>query len=238
MLPELIRFQRDFAAALDGPATGGMAIYRNTVFHGAVEALRANYPVTEQILGAEMFDQVAVDFAATCPPSSPILALYGEGFADWLVGQPWAADLPYLPDVARVEHLHVRCLVAPDASEARGRIAAPAQTLRLHPGVQFTWLSTPAMSIWLAHQRLVGGPIAPDWKAEGALFARPSPFVMHALRIDRAGHRMLSGIRLGETVSAAMAAASRLYPGEDCPAVLTSLVNLGVFAAATPERTH
>ena len=238
MLPDLIHFQRNFAAALDGPATGAMAVYRNTVFHGAVEALRANYPVTDQILGAEMFDQVAVDFVATCPPNSPIMALYGEGFADWLMGQSWAADLPYLSDVARVERMHVRCLFAPDASEPRGGIAAPAGTLRLHPGVQFTWLSTPAMSIWLAHQQCVGGPIAPDWKAEGALLARPSPFVLHALRIGRAGHRMLSGIRLGETVSAAMAAASRLYPDEDCPAVFNSLANLGVFAAATPKRIN
>ena len=238
MLPDLIHFQRDFAAALDGDATGAMAVYRNTIFHGAAEALRANYPVTDQILGTEMFDQVAVDFAAACPPRSPVLALYGEGFAHWIKEQPWAADLPYLPDVARVERLHVRCLFAADAGEPRGNSAAPAETSPLHPGVQFSWLQTPAMSIWLAHQQNVGGQIAPEWKAEGALFARPSPFVLHALRIGRAGHRMLSGIRLGEKVSAAMAAASRLYPEEDCPAVFASLVNLGVFAAAKPERTN
>ena len=238
MLPDLIHFQRDFAAALDGAETGAMAVYRNTIFQGAAEALRANYPVTDQILGTEMFDQVAVDFAVACPPRSPILALYGEGFAEWIKEQPWAADLPYLPDVARVERLHVRCLFAADASEPRGHIAAPSETLPLHPCVQFTWLATPAMSIWLAHQQNADGLIAPHWKAEGALFARPGPFVLHALRIGRAGHRMLSGIRLGETISAAMAAASRLYQDEDCPAVFASLVNLGVFAAAKPERIN
>ena len=238
MPPDLLAFQRDFSAALDGPATGAMAVYRNTVFHGAVEALRANYPVTEQIVGGEMFDQVAVDFATEHPPRTPILAMYGEAFADWLSEQPWVRDLAYLPDVARVERMHVRCLFAPDNAGQRRERGAAAGTLRLHPGVQFAWLSTPAMSIWLAHQQTIGSELAPDWKPEGALFARRDTYQIHALRIGRAAHRMLSGIRLGETVSAAMAAASRLYPDEDCPAVFASLVNLGVFATPVSERTN
>ena len=237
MPPDLIHFQRDFTAALDRPAKGAMAVYRNTVFHGAVEALRANYPVAEQILGPEMFEQVAVDFVATYPPRTPVMALYGEEFADWLIHQEWV-DLSYLPDVARVERLHVRALFAPDEAPAGKRTGAPTATLRLHPGVRFAWLSTPAMSIWLAHQQTICSQIAPDWKPEGALFARPSPFVLHALRIGRAAHRMLWGIRLGETVSAAKAAASHLYPDEDCAAVFASLVNLGLFATPASERTN
>lgn len=241
MLPELLEFQREFVAALDRSVDGAMAVYRNTIFHGAVEALRANYPVVEAILGAEMFEHVAVDFVSTCPPKSPILALYGEEFGDWLVHQQWIVDLEYLPDVARVERLHVSCLFAPDSdlipdALVRNACRAPNGTLRLHPAVRFSWLSTPAMSIWLAHQRPIQSDIAPEWKSEGALFARPTPFVVHAPRIGPAAHRMLSGIRLGETVSTSIAAAARLYPHEDCTAVFSSLVNLGVFAAPAQER--
>jgi hypothetical protein len=237
--PELIHFQRDFASALDRPAQGPMAVYRNTVTHGAVEALRANYPVVEQIIGEEMFEHVAVDFASTCPPVSPVLALYGREFGDWLMHQRWIGDLPYLPDVARVERLHVACLFAPDEEpmpREQVRNVTPTATLRLHPAVQFAWLSTPAMSIWLAHQLPIGSEIAPEWKAEGALFARPEPFVVHTPRIGAAAHRLLAGFRLGETVSIAMKAAKRLYPREDCSAVLASLVNLGVFVAPDRKR--
>jgi hypothetical protein len=233
--PELLAFQREFVTALDRPATGAMAVYRNTVLHGAVEALRANYPVVEQIVGFEMFEQVAAEFASTCPPTTPVLALYGAEFADWLVHQTWIGELPYLADVALVERLHVRCLFAADNPALLRMCRTLGSTLPLHPGVHFAWMSTPAMSIWLAHQQSVGGAIAPDWKSEGALFARPSPFVLHALRIGRAAHRMLSGIRLGETVSAAMKAASCLYPDENCRAVFASLVNLGVFAGPIPK---
>jgi hypothetical protein len=239
--PDLAAFQRDFAAALDAPASGAMAVYRNTVLHGAVEALRANYPVVEQILGSEMFDQVAMDFASEYPPRSSVLALYGGQFADWLGRQPWCGDLPYLGDVARVERLHTGCLFAADADplsseRVREVCRAPGAILRLHPAVRFAWLSTPAMSIWLAHQRPTTRTIDPEWKAEGALFARPTPFVVHAPRIGPAAHRMLFGIRFGEPVAAASAAASRLYPHEDCTAVFASLAQLGVFAMPSTER--
>jgi len=241
--PDLAAFQRSFADAIDAPATGAMAVYRNTVLHGAVEALRANYPVVEQILGAEMFAQVAVDFASECPPRSPVLAFYGRDFADWIGRQAWANELTYLGDVARVERLHTGCLFAADAEplaidRVRDACRRPDAQLRLHPAARFAWLSTPAMSIWLAHQGPTPSAIAPDWKAEGALFARPDPFTMHALRIGRAAHRMLFGLRFGEPICASIAAAARLYPDEDCTAVFASLAGLGLLTNPTHERTY
>ena len=241
MPPDLVEFQREFAAALDRPAAGAMAVYRNTVLHGAVEALRANYPVVEQIVGAEMSEQIAVDYASECPPRRPVLALYGERFADWLEEQSWIGDLPYLADVARIERLHIECLMSADTqplSERRVREICQryGSRLNLHPSVRFTWLNTPAMSIWLAHQQGFETELAPEWTAEGPLFVRPEPFATHAVRVGRAAHRLLFGIRLGETVGSAMAAAARLYPEEDLTVVLASLVTLGVFAAPTFER--
>jgi hypothetical protein len=239
--PDLTWFQRDFVCAIDRPAQGAMAVYRNTVIHGAVEALRANYPVVEQILGGEMFEHVAVDFASTYPPRNPVLALYGKEFADWLLHQEWIADLPYLSDVAKVERMHLQCLFASDEDplpreQAKKLSELRSSTLRLHPSAQFAWLSTPAMSIWLAHQRPIGREVAPEWKSEGAIFSRPQPFRTHSARIGPAAHRLLSGVRLGEPLSASMAAAAKLYPKEDCAAVLASLTNLGVFVAPAPRR--
>ena len=233
MPPELLDFQRQFASALDRPANGAMAVYRNTVIHGAVEALRSNYPVVEQIVGFEMFEHVAVDFVSTCPPSKPVLALFGAEFGDWLRHQSWITSLPYLPDVARVERLHLTTLFAADEDllPQRQHLA-----IRLHPAVSFGWLSTPAMSIWLAHQDSTGSEISPEWQGEGALFARPEPFTSHAVRIGGAAHRLLAGLRLGEALGASIAAAADLFPEEDCTSVFASLVNLGVFAAPTPTR--
>lgn len=236
MQPDLATFQRRFVAAIDAAAAGPLAVYRNTVIHGAVEALRSNFPVVEHIVGGEMFEAIAVEFSAAQPPRSPVLTLYGEEFAEWLGQQTWIADLPYLPDVARVERLHVECLMAAD-SDALADVPSAQLRLSLHPAARFSWLQTPAMSIWLAHQRQVPSVIEPEWEAECALFARPSPFVMHTPRIGAAAHRILSGIRLGERVGQSLSAAARLYPNEDSDAVFASLLNMGVFVAPAPERT-
>lgn len=238
MQPDLACFQRRFAQAIDGPVAGAIAVYRNTVLHGAVEALRSNYPVVAQIVGDEMFEGVAVEYASANPPRSPVLALYGEAFPDWLKQQEWVADLPYLPDVATVERLHVECLMAADAEQACGDPSELSdRRLALHPAVRFTWLQAPGMSIWLAHQQPVPSEIAPEWKPEGALFARPSPFTLHAPRIGASAHRILFGVRLGERAGQSMAAAARLYPDADAKAVFVSLLNMGVFAASSTERS-
>jgi len=236
---EYLAMQENFAAAISRPATGALRVYRNTVMSGAVQALRDNFPVVEQIVGTEMFEAVAVDFAATCPPRTPVLALYGSEFADWVGHQPWIADLPYLADVARVERLRIESLFASDAEPL---FDLPRQSemisarIQIHPATRFAWLSTPAMSIWLAHQQPDRRVIEPDWKPEGALFARPSAFTMHAPRIGRAAHRLLCGIRFGETIGQSVAAAERLHPQENPAAILASLANLGVFAAPDIER--
>jgi hypothetical protein len=238
LLPDLATFQRRFAATIDQPVGGAMAIYRNTVIHGAVEALAANYPVVAQIVGAEMFEGIALDFTFERPPHTPVLALYGDDFAEWIEQQLWTGDLPYLSDVARVERLHVEALAGADAEPLSSVDDAILATLRLklHPAVRFSWLQTPAMSIWLAHQQSFRSTIEPEWKHEGALFARPTAFMMHKLRIGRPAHRLLFGIRLGETVGASLAAADALYPDADGKALFASLLNLGAFAAPHPER--
>lgn len=238
MLPDLAGFQHQFAATIDQPIGGAMAVYRNTVIHGAVEALAANYPVVGQIVGEEMFEGIVLDFVTAHPPRTPVLALYGEAFAGWIEQRPWVADLPYLADVARVERLHIESLTAADGEPLTSVNEADLTTLKLglHPALRFNWLQTPGMSIWLAHQQTIPSRIEPDWEHEGALFARPAPFLMHKLRIGPPAHRILSGIRLGETVGASLAAAARLYPDCDTATLFASLLNLGAFLAPALER--
>jgi putative DNA-binding protein len=233
----LLEFQRDFAAAIGAPAEGPMRVYRNTVLSGCVEGLRANYPVLAQLLGEEMFGGVAAEHAAECPPRKAVLALYGARFPDWLEGQPWVRDARYLPDVARIERLHIESLFAADSdplemSALAGHDDWQSLRLPLHPATRFDWLTSPAMSIWLAHREAVEGELEFDWHAEGVLFTRPS-LQVQPFRLDRAGHRFLFGIRLGESVGAAAVATANLYPETDIGSLFTSLVDCGAFAAST-----
>ena len=233
----LLEFQRDFAAAIGAPAEGPMRVYRNTVLGGCVDALRANYPVVAALLGEEMFEAIAAEHAAQCPPRKPVLALYGARFPDWLEGQQWVRDLRYIPDVARIERLHIESLFAVDADPLEmpalaGRDDWQSLQLAIHPATRFDWLTSPAMSIWLAHREALEGELELNRFAEGVLFTRPSLDV-RPIRLDRAGHRFLFSIRLGETIGAAAIATTNLYPETDIGSLFSSLVECGAFAAST-----
>lgn len=243
-MPDLATFQRAFAQSLaERPhQIDAMAVYRNTSLHGAVEALRANYPVAEAIIGTAMFNGIATEFAGTCPPQSPILADYGRGFADWIEHQPWVTHVPYLSDVARFERMHIESLFAADAIPLSSDMIAATGiedwtqiTLRLHPATRFGWATTPAMRIWLAHQSFAPRLIDPDWHSEGGLFVRPFGQVS-AQRLDPAAHRFLFGIRLGETVGAAALATASLYPHADIGGLFAFLLASGAFAAPQPNE--
>jgi hypothetical protein len=233
----LLEFQRDFASAIAAPAEGPMRVYRNTVLSGCADALRANYPVVAQLLGEEMFEAVAAEHAAECLPRKPVLALYGARFPDWLEGQQWVREFRYVPDVARIERLYIEALFAADIeplqmAEFAGRDDWQALQLPLHPATRFDWLTSPAMSIWLAHRNDFEGELELDWQAEGVLLTRPG-LEVQPIRLDRAAHRFLFGIRLGESVGTAAIATANLYPEIDIGSLFTSLVNAGAFAATT-----
>ncbi len=242
-MPDLATFQLAFASALDRATRRGalerqpgFAVYRNTCVIGLIEALRAAYPVTAEIVGPEAFDALAFDFSRAHPPKSPVLADYGAAFASFLGEQPWTSELPYLAGVAELERLATEAHLAPDADPldlgdlARiGMSGLMALRLPLHPAARFAWLRSPAMTIWLAHRDHDGfDTLAPEWRAEGALFTRPRDAVEAAL-IDAPAHRLLSGLRLGESVGQSAAAVADIYPETDFSELFASLVTSGAF---------
>lgn len=243
-MPDLATFQLAFAGALMRSSRRGalerqpgLAVYRNNVAVGLIEALRGGYPVTAEIIGPEAFDALAGDFAGAHPPASPVLLDYGAGFAAFLAAQPWTSELPYLAGVAELERLATEAHVAADAEPLRFADLAElgverwmALRLPLHPSARFAWLRTPAMTIWLAHRDQAGfDSLAPEWRAEGALFTRPADAV-EACLIAAPAHRLLSGLRLGESVGQAAKAVADIYPETDFPELFAFLVHRGAFA--------
>lgn len=243
-MPDLATFQLAFAGALSRRSRRGvlerqpgLAVYRNTVAIGLIDALRGAYPVTAEIIGPEAFDALADDFARAHPPAGPVLLDYGAGFAAFLAAQPWTSELPYLAGVAELERLATEAHVAADAPALGfadlaelGAEGWMALGLPLHPAARFAWLRTPAMTIWLAHRDPAGfDSLAPEWRAEGALFTRPADAV-EAVLIDAAAHRLLSGLRLGESIGQAAKAVADIYPESDFPELFAFLVNCGALA--------
>lgn len=96
-------------------AQPGFTVYRNTVMKGCIDALQANYPAITRLVGEEWFRAAAAVFARADPPRHPMLADYGAGFADFLAGFEPAAELPYLPAVARLDRFWSEAHIASDA---------------------------------------------------------------------------------------------------------------------------
>ena len=136
-------------------------VYRNNVLVSLSSALATAFPVCCQLLGDEFFLAMAREYVRLSPPVSPVIAEYGDGFADFIEAFPPAATLPYLPDVARLERLRVLSYHAADASlldsgSLQGLLADPESLgqlqIQLHPACHVMRSRHAIVSLWAAHQ--------------------------------------------------------------------------------------
>lgn len=137
------------------------AVYRNNVQSSLINALGDSYPVVAQLVGEEFFLAMAAVFIQAQPPHSPLMSLYGEDFADFIESFEPAFSVPYLADIARLEHLRTVAYHAADASpispeEITAALSAPDSLsklrFRLHPSLRLLDSSHAVVAIWAAHQ--------------------------------------------------------------------------------------
>jgi hypothetical protein len=184
-----------FAAALTDPSAAAptqtrgregrpdgrrFAVYRNNVAVGLIASIEARYPVTRRLIGDDFFRAVARAFVARVKPSSPVLIRYGADFPDFVEGFEPVRDIPYLPDVARLENAWVEAYHSAEASPLGLADLAAVEPERLgesrlifHPAFRLLRFAHPAASIWAGHQG-AGEPRPPEsWRPEDAMIARP-----------------------------------------------------------------
>ena len=97
------------------PAGKRFSVYRNNVAVSLKEALETGFPATARLLGSENFNTVAQGYLRTHPPASPLMMLFGAGFADYIAAIPALERLAYLTDVARLEYAMRQSYHAADA---------------------------------------------------------------------------------------------------------------------------
>lgn len=227
-------------------AQPAFAVYRNTVMKGCIDALEANFPAVARLVGSEWFRAAAALHAAASPPRDGRLLHYGEGFADFLQHFEPAAELPYLPDVARLDALWREVHAAGNAPlldaawlarHAPDRLAT--LVLRLHPAARWAWFDEqPIYSIW-ARNRGDGHDEDEElvWRGEGALLTRPAGAVSWRA-ISRAGCAFLdacaAGLPLGEAAERALA----LDADCDLAALLEVLLRAGAFTTTPHPSTE
>ena len=95
------------------------AVHRDTMLASLTHALESIYPACLRIVGPEFFRAMARRFASEVPSTSADLNDYGASFPDWLTRFPPAQELPYLPDVARLDWALHRARHEPPGAPAR-----------------------------------------------------------------------------------------------------------------------
>ena len=248
-MSELGEFQDAFVAALAerSPAPiaawlpsseaepAGLAVYRNTIAKGCVDALAANFPTVASLVGDEWFRAAAALFAAEHRPTSAALLAYGEAFPDWLAAFPPAADLPYLPAMAWMDWRWTAALFAAEAAPLPAEaFAVDPETLaaarpRLHPSLTFAWFDTGLPGLWLAAREPDPSQMHLLEDPQGVLIVRPGDIVI-SRRLDAAGFAFLTAARRGATLGEAIMAAAEADPAADLAALFAALIADGVFS--------
>lgn len=218
-----------------------LSVYRNTVCKGLVDALAANFPSVQRLVGEEWFIGAATCFAREHPPVDPVLAHYGEHFPGFLAQFAPANELPYLAEVARLDRMWNEAYFAAD----RAPISAATlqqldqQTLfttclLFHPATRLGSFKHSAVSIWFAnHPSTFAGheyrELEIDDHDEAALVVRPQ-LQVQVHRLGDSEHRLLKRLQTQATLGEAATAVLEQDPQFALAAALARFINIGVFA--------
>lgn len=217
----LVRPAGDSAAALfRGPASlarARLAIYRGNWLANAAKALAAAFPVVRKIVGAEFFDAMAREYVRAMPSRSGDLNSYGSKLPEYLETFAHVQDLPYLPDVARMEWLAHRAYYAAQATpfDASWLACLPAERsarlrIVLAPACALLASQWPLGRIWAVHQDDYAGALEVDLRAGPDRILVHRPAWRAQVRSLAAGdwaflEAAAGGAMLGEALAAAAA---------------------------------
>jgi hypothetical protein len=238
--------QAEVAAALLDPGRAApaglapadrLAVYRNNVVAGLIEALAAAYPAVCTLVGRRFFDGMAGAFVRRQPPRSPVLIGYGERFPAFVGAFEPVQRVPFLADVALLErawleayHAAEAAPLSIDAMAALPETALAATVLRLHPSARLLRSRWPVASLWAANTGRASHASVDLDRAEQVLVIRPDDTVqVHVLSAATA--ELLAALVAGRPLGAAAAAWRGDAAAIDLGAVLGQLFALGAVTA-------
>ena len=214
--------------------TRRFSVYRNNVVAGLIDAMSLAFPVIRKLVGGEFFKAMAGIHVREFPPKSPLLMHYGADFPDFLSEFPPAKQLPYLPDVARLE-LIVRESYHEQDAEAVGQDAVLSLTpgdlaaarIAFAPSVRLMRSAYPVCGIWKANMKNASNP---EFVPEDVLVVRkgydPEPAVL-----PKGGYEMMLQLMDGKALAQACEHAETVVGDAPLADVLALLVPFGAIVS-------
>jgi hypothetical protein len=216
-----------------------LQIYRNNTYSLLTDVLKNTFPAVCRLVGDEFFEYAARQYIRVDPPRQPCLYVYGAGLADFLAAFAPASELPYLPDMARLEWALNEAYYAPDASPLSIdalivlRLEDYADVrLRPHPSCRLLTSRFPVDRIW--EMARPGGNTA----EVPALDAGPAWLLINRIELDvqlitmtEATYRFAEMLMAGQTVRIAYERAMAIETAFDLAAALKQHLADGVFVS-------
>ena len=234
-MQSLLEFQQEFAGALLAREAGsrGVAAYRANVSGNWGKALANAYPIVRKILGEAFFDAMAREYARAHPSASGDLNRFGARLANFVAQFEHTRDLPYLPDVARMEWLAHLAYYAADVAPASptARELHASTRLQLAPGCALLASDWPLARLWEVHQDGYQGDIAVDFDAGlSRVLIHRARWRAQVSPVELGEYRFLGGALRGEILGDALEAAAALDPAFDPSTVLARWVMAGAVS--------
>lgn len=218
----------------------GFLVYRNTVLKGLVDALLANFPTVERLVGTEWLKAAATIHARQSPPTDSRLLQYGAGFPDFLHAFEYAQEIPYLSDVARLDLLWTQVHCAADESDID-----PLELAKLSPkdlarsrltpkaACRWAWFpDNPAYTLWRFNREEREMPEELDWRGEGALLTRKHAKVCWQA-VSAADCRFLDACAAQLPLEQAAAKALEVQPDLNFSELIARLFRADAFASVS-----
>jgi hypothetical protein len=199
------------------------AIYRNNVFTHLTEALQSVYPVIQQLVDKGFFKFAAAEYISRYPSQCGDLHHYGRWFAEFLANFPPAAELSYLPDVARLEWACHEVFHEADHGPLplEQLQAVPPERygdlkFRLHPAARLIASSFPVHRIWEVNQPGYSGDQTLELaEGEVRLLVKRSARIVELYVLTSGEWGFLSVLADGSSFGEACEAAFAREPGFD-----------------------
>jgi hypothetical protein len=224
-------------AAISANYRSRFAIYRNNVALSLIDALATRFPAVRRVVGDEFFAEAARLFVTQHPPTSRMIAFYGDTFADFLQALPACAELPYLGDLARLEAARTYAYHAGDVTplDAETLTSLAPDSLgdlriTLHPAIIVIDSAHPVVTIWAMNTGEQELAEIDDWQGQAALISRPQ-FDVEVRALPPGGAAFLRALARGAPLTDAAISAQAAAPDFDLPVHLAALFGTGLVAS-------
>ncbi len=222
-----------------------ISVYRNNVRASLSKALTEKFPVIAQLVGQDFFKATAQEYFGVNPPTTPLIADYGNDFPSFLEKFNPAQNLPYLADMARLEIAWLGAYRAADAQSLRPEQVMDASggdpsrlSFTLHPSFRLLRSKFAVGSIWQHHQQ--DKPVKPINAGIGecVLIVRPTLDVKLSI-ISTGAYIALTHLASGQTVATAFDHALTQDAGFDPQQTAHTIFDSGaIIAAANHQGTE